>query len=223
MSVTSTGSAWIRWSTPASRITGLHAMKLPVREKILVLSHKYEHTEWKGKSEKYRALKIVYLLKHCYKAQLILQSCDVNPPLMLASPLLAFSLCHLKFFSLSSSPYEKPSSCGVLDEPCVSLCYSFPTFLISYSGNIINVNSSIRVTLRAIFKSQDHWQPCFVFIYVYLIIYLSITDQYQRNWSLNLNQLNVTHLSSSELSWTQLVYSARLNSGSSEISRTKTN
>lgn len=76
---------------------------------------------------------------HCYKAQQILQSCDVNPPSLNAGTTIAGLLSHLKFFSLSSSLSQKCSSCDVLDERCTSLCSlllfklfpHFPDFIMS--------------------------------------------------------------------------------------------
>lgn len=114
---------------------GLRRWNYQREKKSLCWTRKHEHTSEKGRArntELWKQPDYSLFGETCsHQAQQILQSCDVNPPLMLASPLLAFSLPSqillsfilLKYVHLLVFPMNTLRVCAP--------CYCFPTFLIS--------------------------------------------------------------------------------------------
>lgn len=147
--------------------------------KFLCWPRTHEHIEWKGKSKKFRGLKKAGPQFIWWNLYTLLQS-TTNPAVLWCEPSLnagttvdglqnlhpvLIKNVHLVMFSMNVVWVVLLATVQTVS----------PLSWFHHFGDVI-VNSSVRVTLRDIFKSQGHWQPC-IYLFVCLFIYLFIEHQ----------------------------------------------
>lgn len=210
---------WGDWNQP--RLQARERWNYQREKKSLCLSRKHEHTERGGMREDSETAGPQFTwgnFSHCSKAQQILQSCDLIPPLMLAPPMLAFSL--ISVFSPSSSPAQKPSSFLL---HC-SYCFPAPDFTV--------------LGTKWTPPYESHWEPFFKAHATYLFIYLltgylfidhqSVSERLKsqlKSVRLKWTWISSVQLKRNWLSWTQinLIQFSSMKMASVELKSTEIN